>query len=279
MRRLIATLVTLGLLSAGFFAWRDTTTVRLREVEIAAPGLARDVTILHVSDLHGARFGDGQADIGSLLGGRTFDAVVINGDHIPTFESPPDPALELLSVLATHAPTVAVTRGNHDTAGVLDALASAGAMHLGDGRPHAAIAPDAGTILLAPVRLEDALPDADVTVIVSHFPMTDDALREHVTGTSGLALYLFGHTHGGQMRLPLLGAVWAPGPVDAYGEAPRRHAAETFFPELRGMQVSGLAERAGAHVHISAGLGTQGVPVRLFCPAEVTAISLRASAE
>ena len=90
-------------------AWLDTTTVRIREVEVSAPTLSRDVTILHVSDLHGVRFGSRQAGIAAVLGDADFDAVVINGDHVAGFDTPLEPALELLAVLQDRAPVVIVS--------------------------------------------------------------------------------------------------------------------------------------------------------------------------
>jgi uncharacterized protein len=70
-----------------------------------------------------------------------------------------------------------------------------------------------------------------------------------------VALTLAGHTHGGQIRLPLLPPVWAPsefGARFAYG-----HIVEQ-----------------GRHLIVSGGLGCSKVPLRLGVPPEIVRIRL-----
>ena len=61
-----------------------------------------------------------------------------------------------------------------------------------------------------------------------------------------------GHTHGGQIVLPGIGAV-----------------AAREFPV-----VSGLAQRQGTSIFVSRGVGTVYVPVRVNCPPEVAVLTL-----
>jgi uncharacterized protein len=65
----------------------------------------------------------------------------------------------------------------------------------------------------------------------------------------GAALILAGHTHGGQVRLPLGGAVYSHGT-----DRRVRHSA-------------GVQRFGSAQLHISAGLG-QNIPIRFNCPPE-----------
>jgi predicted MPP superfamily phosphohydrolase len=72
-----------------------------------------------------------------------------------------------------------------------------------------------------------------------------------------VALTLAGHTHGGQIRLPMVPPVWAPssyGARFAYGHIVER-------------------ER---HMIVSGGLGTSVVPLRLGVPPEILQIQLGA---
>ncbi|MGE0448868.1 MAG: metallophosphoesterase [Vicinamibacterales bacterium] len=69
----------------------------------------------------------------------------------------------------------------------------------------------------------------------------------------GIPLVLSGHTHGGQVVLPGLGAV-----------------AAHKFPV-----VAGTAELAGTTLFVSRGVGTVYVPLRVNCPPEVAVLTLR----
>lgn len=96
-------------------------------------------------------------------------------------------------------------------------------------------------------------PEADLRVGVTHAPYRRvlDAMS-----ADGADLILAGHTHGGQLRLPGLGALVTNCDLD------RRRA-------------RGLSTYAGAHLHVSAGLGTSPyAPVRFACPPEATLLTL-----
>ncbi len=64
---------------------------------------------------------------------------------------------------------------------------------------------------------------------------------------------LSGHTHGGQVVLPLLGAV-----------------AAQKFPVI-----AGIGRRDDTTMFVSRGLGTIYVPVRVNCPPEVAILTLQ----
>ena len=66
----------------------------------------------------------------------------------------------------------------------------------------------------------------------------------------GFAFQFSGHSHGGQIRLPLLPPLHVP-----------KYA--THYPE-------GLAQGPHHPLYTTRGVGTTGPPVRLFCPPEVT---------
>jgi predicted MPP superfamily phosphohydrolase len=74
-----------------------------------------------------------------------------------------------------------------------------------------------------------------------------------------VALTLAGHTHGGQVAIPLLRRPMLP---SRYGERyARGHIVED-----------------GRHMIVSSGVGTSGLPIRLLAPPEVLALTLRAAA-
>lgn len=73
----------------------------------------------------------------------------------------------------------------------------------------------------------------------------------------GYDLMVFGHTHGGQVRMPLVGT------IITNSHLPRRLA-------------SGLARMGRSVLHVSPGLGTSKyAPFRFLCPPEATLLELR----
>jgi hypothetical protein len=69
-------------------------------------------------------------------------------------------------------------------------------------------------------------------------------------------LYLTGHTHGGQIRIPRIGAVFT------HCKAPRRVC-------------SGHWSEGNMQGYTSNGVGVSGVPVRFNCPGEIVILTLR----
>jgi predicted MPP superfamily phosphohydrolase len=77
------------------------------------------------------------------------------------------------------------------------------------------------------------------------------------TAQFGPMLQLSGHSHGGQVRLPLVGHVAAP-------SGGRRY-------------VAGMHHAAGMPVYTSRGVGVYRPPIRFRCPPEVTLITMQPS--
>ncbi len=92
------------------------------------------------------------------------------------------------------------------------------------------------------------------TLLLSHQPTVLD-----LPETAGVALILSGHTHGGQLRLPFIGA-----PVRFTGE----------FKYLRGYY-----RRAATQLYVSRGTGTVGLPLRFGAPPEIAVLRLRRAPE
>jgi uncharacterized protein len=93
-------------------------------------------------------------------------------------------------------------------------------------------------------------------VLMCHAPDYVDRLLVHPAG-SAISLMLSGHTHGGQVRLPLVG--------------------EFTLPPLGRKYVQGWFRLANLQLHVNRGLGTVGVPFRFACPPELSMLTLRPS--
>lgn len=86
-------------------------------------------------------------------------------------------------------------------------------------------------------------------LLLTHYPASANSLTNETYD-----LILAGHAHGGQVRLPGLGALILPFGVDQYQR--------------------GLYSTPAGPLYVSSGLGTWFLPVRFFCRPEITLIEL-----
>jgi predicted MPP superfamily phosphohydrolase len=96
----------------------------------------------------------------------------------------------------------------------------------------------------------EKVPTGEATVLLAHEPDYADRVRRHPVD-----LQLSGHTHGGQVRLPLI--------------------RPSYLPELGRKYVRGLYKVGALTLYTTPGLGTVGIPVRFNCPPEITFLTLR----
>ncbi len=110
-------------------------------------------------------------------------------------------------------------------------------------------------ILTGKPRLDLALKDIpadEPVVLLAHEPDWADYVANHPVD-----LQLSGHSHGGQIRIPFLGA--------------------PYLPPLARKYPWGLRRIGGLTLYTNAGIGTIEVPTRINCPPEVTLITLRSA--
>lgn len=188
------------------------------------------------------------------------DLIVLGGDYV-TFGDRGfvGPVAELLAPL--HAPHgVFAILGNHDDDRDMPAaLAEQRIEVLKDARTRIDVRGE--PLELAGVRfwtrrVEDVarvLRNAKDTVLL----LAHDPRRLTEAAALDVPAVLSGHTHGGQVVLPGVGAV-----------ARRR------FPIL-----AGLGSRENTSIFVSRGVGTVYVPVRINCPPEVAIVTLRRGSE
>ncbi len=100
-----------------------------------------------------------------------------------------------------------------------------------------------------------AQPDGPV-LLMSHGPDYADTVAAHPRGPL-VDLMLSGHSHGGQIRLPFVGALHTPDGGQKY--------------------VEGLFQIGGMQLYVNRGIGTVGLPLRLNCPPEITLFTLTRS--
>jgi uncharacterized protein len=97
-----------------------------------------------------------------------------------------------------------------------------------------------------------SIPGSEAVILLAHEPdFADEASK------FAIDLQLSGHSHGGQIRIPLIPPL--------------------YLPELAKKYVMGTYQVGPLPLYTNAGLGTIGLPVRLNCPPEITLITLRSS--
>lgn len=98
-------------------------------------------------------------------------------------------------------------------------------------------------------RALQGIPGDEATILLAHEPdFADDAAAFPVD------LQLSGHSHGGQVRLPGIGAL--------------------VLPEMAQKYPMGLNQVENLQVYTNVGLGVINPPVRFLCPPEVTFLTL-----
>ncbi len=93
-------------------------------------------------------------------------------------------------------------------------------------------------------------------VLMCHAPDYVDTLLTLQEGQA-VSLMLSGHTHGGQVRVPLVGPM--------------------VLPPLGRKYIEGWFRFGDLQLYVNRGLGTVGLPVRFNCPPEITLFTLRSA--
>lgn len=239
--------------------------------QLSLPGLRAPLRLAQLTDLHyGPLYGVEEVRrwVQAAMSGRP-DLIVVTGDFVDRWVSPQDLDALLVELAVLRAPLgMYGVPGNHDYALQVHeglsreawltefcaALDEAGVTLLvNEGRRVRSDlwlcgvddlwkgAPDIGASLAG-------AQNGDAVVLLSHNP---DLLPEV---PEAVGLTLCGHTHGGQVRLPLIGALHVPSQYGNRFSQGFSHLATTGF--------------------VSRGLGTTGPPARLNCPAEVVVLDL-----
>jgi hypothetical protein len=239
------------------------------------PAAFHNFRIVQISDIHFDEFTEPSflrrvlAQVNKLAP----DLVLLTGDYVSHIPMGYDFVLgamhrcgEALRDIA--CPQRFAVMGNHDSmlgiAVIQPILAAAGIPLLVD--EHVAIEREGRRFWLCGVNdpvsyvpnLNSAIPakpDGPV-LLMSHGPDYADEVLAHPRGRL-VDLMFAGHSHGGQVRLPLVGALHTPPGGKKY--------------------VEGLFRMGRMQLYVNRGIGTVGLPFRLNCPPEITLFTLQKS--
>lgn len=280
--RITAKGVAGSLLAGGFYSAVEAKCIETTRISLSVPNLPaafHGKTIAFLSDIHHSfvvprAYVDHAVSVANSL---SPDIVILGGDYVTAGKRGGwmdgtkyiSPCFESLKKLEAKMGRYAVT-GNHDTNVGLDAIkagiAAAGIQNigntgvwLGEGAARLRLCGLADLRTDKP-DIKQALADStnkDAVILVSHNP---DA-AERTVDDDRVGLMLCGHTHGGQIVFPLIGAP-AVGFCSDYGQKYR----------------SGLVRGPKCQVFVTRGVGTLSPAFRLNCPPEVVLITLTSPA-
>lgn len=253
--------------TAAYASLFEITNYELTETDIfirELPAAFEHFRIVQVSDVHHSSLVSLEEvrRVAELAQSARPDMLVLTGDYTTARRSYIEPCAEVLGTLRAPAGVWAVL-GNHDhyTDGELTrrALKRRGIGVLDNA--HTEVTRGADALQLAGVddwswgyadwaKAVGKLDRSRPSVLLSHEPQVFD-----LPEVAGVSLILSGHTHGGQVSLPFVGA-------------PARFLEE--FKYLRGRY-----ERAGQQLYVSRGTGVVGLPIRFGARPEIAVLRLR----
>lgn len=244
--------------------------------------------LVHLSDFHydGLRLSETMLEEAIALSNQIQpDLVLLTGDYVTTTPQPIHQLALRLQKLQSKAGIYAIL-GNHDLyhktsrTEITQALTQAGievlwnkiAYPLGNALPIVGIV-DYHHQEFNPALIFDQLDPNTPRIVLCHNPDTAAMLQ-----TWRVDLQLSGHTHGGQIVIPCIGAV-LPYHKKIVRKTPitiRRllpFLFKEYFIVRHSEWLQGLHQIGKNQLYVNRGLGTY-LPGRLFCPPELTVITL-----
>ena len=219
-------------------------------------GLKQPLKVAHLTDLHSQGLGPIERKVIAALIAEKPDILVITGD-LSTPKGTPSGYAEVLNALPKAPLGSYFVRGNWEywapiphlqalltNAGIIDLTQKAREIQpelwlLGFDDP---------TGSFQPQKLIQQLPQKGFRIGMEHSPGVFPQLAGHVD------LLLCGHTHGGQIRLPLWGAV--------------------FLPPHSGHYAAGWYQQGNSQMYVSRGIGMSVIGARFLSRPELAIIEI-----
>ncbi|KGR78244.1 metallophosphoesterase [Ureibacillus sinduriensis] len=224
--------------------------------------------ITQVSDLHDALFGNHQESLVKKVEATDPEVIFLTGDVIDSNRYNLEQSLQAVREFVEMADVYYVI-GNHEVATnkvqeIYEALKALGVHVL----PNTSTTIERGGEQISIIGIEDplnghetqdmlstALSDVDrenLTVLLAHRP---EKFNTYVA--NNINLVFSGHAHGGQIRLPFVGGLVAPG--------------QGYFPKY----TAGIFEDGETSMNVSRGLGNSTVPFRIFNLPQLVVVELK----
>lgn len=262
------------------FIYMNNKWLIVSEYEIQSeriPANFSGLKIAHLSDLHDASFGKNQEAVIKKIENVNPDLIFFTGDIIDSNRFNLNKSLQMIDGLVHIAPVYYVT-GNHEiatnqVAEITQQLKAHGVNVLQNN--YELLERDSETLVIGgiddPLMRVSELQQESIIVtsniektfhnldnqsayilLLSHRPEFMDVYTE-----KEIDLVFSGHAHGGQIRLPFVGGLIAPG--------------QGWFPSY----TSGVYTSQQTNMVVSRGLGNSIIPIRMFNFPEIIVITLK----
>lgn len=279
------TLFMLGvtITSLAYFSYFQNNSIETSEINIASekvPPSFHQFKIVHLSDLHNKSFGKNQSVLSDKIQNIEPDLIVFTGDLVDKRNYNEEISLSLIEKIVQIAPVYYVT-GNHEWAsGKFDSLAESleklGVHVMRNSRAEIEIGEESIHILgvddplmyhksvveassvekAIQTLVKDMNSEENFKMLLAHRPEMFPLYSQY-----DIDLIFSGHAHGGQVRIPFLGGLIAPG--------------QGFFPQY----TSGKYEENASKMIVNRGLGNSIIPQRVFNRPEIIAVTLLSEVE
>lgn len=271
MKKLIMLLVLI--VFTGSFIWINNKWIQTTEYTVSSaelPAAFEGKKIVQISDLHNANFGEAQSSLIEKVEAAEPDAIFLTGDLIDSNRYKLEVSLTLVDALVEMSPVYFVI-GNHEVSvnkieEITAALEERGVNVLMNDKVQweedgetVQIAGINDPLLNVDLTSEDFTRDAlnetaltdEFTLLLAHRPEVFDIYAEQ-----SIDVVFAGHAHGGQIRIPGLGGLIAPG--------------QGWFPTM----TEGVFNKEDTQLVLSRGLGNSLFPVRVFNLPEIVVVTL-----
>lgn len=242
---------------------------KLEEVSINTDKLPEgsSIRLLQISDIHNKKSMNSNQQLIKLVQEAQPDLIVITGDLIDDNTKDLENVYKLVEGIAAINPKIYFVTGNHEWRGglaedLMIGLSNRGVKILDNTNEFVKVR-DLSLNLCGvadwtsgQLDLNESLKGAEsdiYTVMLAHDPWIINDYKDFVPD-----LTLSGHTHGGQIRLPWVGAIVAPG--------------QKLFPELD----KGFYNlENNKFLYIDSGVGTSVFPIRFLNRSQISLITIK----
>lgn len=252
-----------------------TTNITIDSADV--PSSFDDFTIVQLSDLHGKNFGTNQRTLVEKITQANPNLILFTGDLIDSRRYDEENSLILVAELVQIAPIYYVT-GNHEwrsgefsslekklnQLGVQVMRNSVDEITIGTEKiqiigiddPASGKANNTDWAIIEETieRSIEGIEEGHFKILLSHRPEWFPLYSEY-----GFDLVFSGHAHGGQVRLPFVGALFAPN--------------QGFFPKY----TSGKHHLENTTLIVNRGLGNSLFPLRIFNRPEIVVVTLKSA--